>query len=159
MSCLIDAPSGFCASEMFSRSAQKALAWPMLSAIAASPARPFVDALREDRLDQPARILRRTARRDLDQHVPRPVAGKRRRSILGELQREIERRLADQLEGGEVAAGKLASPARTAQSAASGDETPAQPTSRPRGFGKIFSTAAVMMPSVPSAPTKRFFRS
>lgn len=39
--------------------------------------------------------------------------------------------------------------------AASGDFSPAKAVSIARGFGNSFSVAAVMMPSVPSAPMKR----
>ena len=41
MSCLIEGPSRFWASEWFSRSAQKARAWASFWAIAASSTRPF----------------------------------------------------------------------------------------------------------------------
>jgi len=43
--------------------------------------------------------------------------------------------------------------------AAAGFSTATNAVARLRGFGKSFITAAVMMPSVPSAPTKRCFRS
>ena len=57
MSCLIDAPSGFCASEMSSRSCQKARPCARLAAITASPASPASSAFGEDRLDQAAGVL------------------------------------------------------------------------------------------------------
>ena len=44
-------------------------------------------------------------------------------------------------------------------SAASGEAMPAKAVSTERGRGTSRSTAAVMMPSVPSAPMNRFFRS
>ena len=44
-------------------------------------------------------------------------------------------------------------------SAASAEATPATAVSTERGRGTSRSTAAVMTPSVPSAPMKRFFRS
>ena len=43
--------------------------------------------------------------------------------------------------------------------AACADGTPAKAVSTERGRGNRRSTAAVMMPSVPSAPMNRFFRS
>ena len=50
-----------------------------------------------------------------------------------------------------------ASPSRS--TAACTDGIAAQAVSTERGRGTRRSTAAVMMPSVPSAPMKRFFRS
>ena len=44
-------------------------------------------------------------------------------------------------------------------SAASGEGTPTNAVSTERGRGTSRSTAAVMTPSVPSAPMNRFFRS
>ena len=44
-------------------------------------------------------------------------------------------------------------------SAASGDCRPTKAVSTARGFGNSFSVAAVMMPSVPSAPMNRLRRS
>ncbi len=43
-------------------------------------------------------------------------------------------------------------------SASCGDLTPMKAVSTARGFGNSFSTAAVMMPSVPSAPMNRLCR-
>ncbi len=51
----------------------------------------------------------------------------------------------------------LAMPSRS--TAACGDGTPTTAVSIERGRGTRRSTAAVMMPSVPSAPMNRFFRS
>ena len=47
----------------------------------------------------------------------------------------------------------------SSSSAASGDATPTNAVSTERGRGIRRSVAAVMMPSVPSAPMNRFFRS
>ena len=44
-------------------------------------------------------------------------------------------------------------------SAARGEARPIKAVSTARGFGKSFRTAAVMIPSVPSEPMKRFLRS
>jgi len=44
-------------------------------------------------------------------------------------------------------------------SAAWGEAQPTKATTCVLGLGKSFSTAAVMIPSVPSEPTNRFFRS
>ncbi len=44
-------------------------------------------------------------------------------------------------------------------SASAGDLRPTKAVSIARGFGNSFSVAAVMMPSVPSAPMKRLRRS
>ena len=47
----------------------------------------------------------------------------------------------------------------SSSSAACGEGTPTKAVSTARGRGNSFSTAAVMMPSVPSAPMNRFLRS
>ena len=47
----------------------------------------------------------------------------------------------------------------SSSSAASGDGTPTNAVSTERGRGTRRSTAAVITPSVPSAPMNRFFRS
>ncbi len=158
MSCLIDAPSGFCPSGKFSRNAQKAFAWARLAAITASPAIPLSSASESTvsiRLfassdERPDEISISTCQG----HSPSSGGTKSGMCFLD----EIQRRLADQFERGQAGAG-LVSARPNRANAASGDFKPAQATSRPFGFGTSFITAAVMMPSVPSAPTNRFFRS
>ena len=57
-----------------------------------------------------------------------------------------------------TAAGVVRLEAREQASAASGEGTAQSATSVSRGRGANFSTAAVMMPSVPSAPTNSWRR-
>ena len=55
MSCLIDAPSGFSAFEMFSRSAPESVCLADAFGDRVVASQTFLDAFRQDRLDQSAR--------------------------------------------------------------------------------------------------------
>ena len=74
-------------------------------------------------------------------------------------QHEVEADARHQLEGGDVGAGPRLARGRAAPSAASGDgHADEGGRDAPRGCGNSFSTAAVMMPSVPSAPMNRLLQ-
>ena len=68
MSCLIEPPSGFCASDMSSRSFQNAARWSRFAAIAASSTMPASSPLARIASSVRAGVVAR--RRQLHQHVP-----------------------------------------------------------------------------------------
>ena len=97
-------------------------------------------------------------RRQFHQHIPVVLARERIAARRRVPDREIERDARDQLEARHAAAGALIGEIEQRERP-SGEGTPMNAVSTARGRGNSFSTAAVMMPSVPSAPTKMWRRS
>ena len=160
ISCLIEAPSGFCAQDISSRISQKAACCARFCATAASGEQTCLETVGQDFLHQRPRVLRRAAGRDLGEHIPRdgaPPAGSVRALLMP--QHEVERIARTQLEGGQRGARAVVGAPEKGRARPVGCRARFQASSLPFGLGTSFSTAAVMMPSVPSAPTKRFLRS
>ena len=95
---------------------------------------------------------------DLHQHVPR-VPGQRVGRFRMVLARQGERERAHELEADEPVGQSAALSSVSRRTAASTSGTAASAVARARGAGKSFSTAAVTMPSVPSAPMNSCLRS
>ena len=107
-SCLIEGPSRFCASEWFSRKAQKARAWVSFWASAASSTRPFFQRLAEigfHLFRKPGLVgagAARPGRRPFEQHVPVMALGQRIGRAGDVLQHQVDALAAHQLAGGDV---------------------------------------------------------
>ena len=157
-SCLIEPPCGFCASGKSSRRRQKAARCSSVAASAASSIGSRSSAVAEQvghRLVEAARDLRG----EFDQHVPRVRGGERiaRAAAIGEDEFEADAR--HQLEAGHALAEAVARQPAAGRTRLPGSARPTNAVARERGRGNSFSAAAVMTPSVPSAPMKRSFRS
>ena len=116
-----------------------------------------LDALVEDLLHGVAQAGARL-RGQLDQHVPGMRVVQRVAAAGRILQHRLDAVPQHQLERRDIAAGAFA---RDAEQLERGFRrgTPTNAVSTERGRGIMRSIAAVMMPSVPSAPMNRFFRS
>ena len=101
----------------------------------------------------------RAGRRDLHQHVPVVPAGDRVARPRHVAEHHVDADPRDQLEGGEAGRGLRPGDVEKRERRLRVLRAPTKATLFPRGFGNSRSTAAVMMPSVPSAPMNRSRRS
>jgi hypothetical protein len=95
---------------------------------------------------------------NFQQHVPRMLLVQGVAHAVAVPEREVDSQTADDFEAGGGAIGPLLYQADELDCGL-GDGTPTKAVSTVFGAGNSLSTAAVMTPSVPSAPTNRFFRS
>ncbi len=157
-SCLILPPSCLCTSESSSRSRQKACAWARLEASAASAicpsswaaaSRPSSSALVRPSARAPESSTSAYQRygRSSGSRVPDPCFRANSMPMRGISSKVVSARP----EASRAAAKKRAAWSRLSK--------PPMAVARSAGRGASLSTAAVMMPSVPSEPMKRSFKS
>ena len=159
-SCLIEPPSRRCTSERLSRKRQSARFCASLARSSASSIRPSSRALAEDRLeDGPGgpRPLGATRARPARRRHGRPASGRTAPGAC--LQHDVEAEARHVLEGRELVARGVAQALEERRGHRAARRSRRRRSTRACGSGKSFSTAAVMMPSVPSEPMKRSFRS
>ena len=158
-SCLIEPPSRPCTSGRLSRSRHSAAILRFARGDRRVLDEAVLDGGGEGALEEAAEIRVGLRRGELDEGIGFVIAGKRAHRSRGVLQHDFEPEARHRLEGGQRIArdGAQAPEERRARRAAS--RRPTKAVARVRGRGNSFSTAAVMMPSVPSEPMKRCFRS
>ena len=152
MSCLIEPPSGFCDSEISSRAAQKSARWLSDWASAASVTMPRSMAASSSAIMAPGTGSASSAS---TYHGEGADSGWRTPAW-----RIVNCRAMSAMSSKATTRLPLISFASDRRStAACGEGTAMKAVSWLFGLGKSFITAAVMMPSVPSAPMKRSRRS
>ena len=158
MSCLIEPPSGFCAADISSRSFQNAWRWLEVC----RDHRIVDDAVLHALAPRIASSVARASSRGDDSSISTYqgcLLGQRIADVDAVTDREIDRDLGEQLEAGQ-AAGSLVLRNRQQLQRIAPATSGRQRRSRPRAASEtVFSVAAVMMPSVPSAPMNRLRRS
>ncbi len=157
MSCLIETPSIFCASEIFSRKAHSAAACDSLAASTASVDDTLLRGTLQRLFQRCRQIVARPA--EFDQHLPRRLAGERIARVRNVFEHQVQGGTADDFEGRHVVACRVSQSPEQARPQQPGSGTATQATACVRGRGKSFSVAAVIRPSVPSAPMNRCLRS
>ena len=157
-SCLIEPPSSFWTSDINSRKRQKSLRCSSVAASAASAIEPALQAVAEHALDgfvETALDLRRR----FQKHVPGVGLAEGIAHVLAVIEHELQRDALHQFEADDALPELFARQAEQARARPLGLARPMKAVTRERGFGNSFSAAAVMMPSVPSEPTNKSFRS
>ncbi len=153
-SCLIEPPSGFCDGEISSRSFQNAARWLRLSAITASSITSCSSAAVRIASSVSRASLRGDDTSSSTYQGWRPESGSR--LPIATLKRTAISAISSKLVSSLAAASRASC---NSVSACCGERSPTKAVATARGLGNSLSVAAVMMPSVPSAPMNRSRRS